>query len=31
VLKGGTDEQLEAAKELLTDTRKKLYKILAED
>jgi DNA-binding PadR family transcriptional regulator len=31
VLKGGSKEQLEAAKELLTDTRKKLYKILAED
>lgn len=31
VLKAGNQAQLEAAKELLTDTRKKLYKILAED
>jgi DNA-binding PadR family transcriptional regulator len=31
VLKGGSTQQMEAAKELLTDTRKKLYKILAED
>lgn len=31
VLKGGTKPQIEQARDLLADTRKKLYKILAED